>query len=401
MASTYLTLADITYETARLLLNNCVAYKYVNRKYDNRFAKAGAKIGDVTSLRLPIRNEVQDGSVASLQDSTEVAVPLRLNKRKHIAFDYSVEDRTLSMDDFSNRYLKPRVAAMANQLDRDVLNVAKTFYNAVGTPGTTPNSSATYLSAGVKLDNNSAPQDELRRIIVPSQNHATLIAAEQTLFNRQEEISRQHKRGRIGVQHGFTWYMDQNCPTHTYGAYSGTPLVNGASQSGTSLITDGWGSGVSTLNENDIFTIDGVYPLNPWSYDTITNSLMQFRVVETISDTSGAMTIKIEPEIVLSGPTRNVSNAPADNAAITVAGATGVISPQGFAFHEDAIVLAMVDLAKMGGNAKQYQLQDDNTGIAMTCTEGADVINFRTIMRIDMLYGVAGFRKELGVRIQS
>lgn len=399
--STYLTLGDITYETARLLLNNCVAYKYVNRQYDKRFAKEGAKINDTTSIRLPIRNEVSDGSVAVIQETNEVAVPFTLNKRKHIAFDYSVEDRTLSMDDFSRRYLKPRIAAMANQLDRDILNVAKTFYQAVGTPGTTPNSSSTYLSAGVKLDNASAPMDELRRIVIPSQNNATLIAAEQTLFNRQEEVSRQHKKGRIGVQHGFSWYIDQNCPTHTYGTYSGTPLVNLAGQSGATLNTDGWGSGVSTLNENDIFTIDGVYPLNPWSYDTITNSLMQFRVVQTISDTSGAMAITIDPPIVLTGPTRNVSNTPANDAAITVAGATGVVSPQGFAFHEDAIVLAMVDLAKMGGNTKQYQLSDEQTGIAMTCTEGSDVINFRTIMRLDMLYGVTAFRKELGVRIQS
>lgn len=401
MASTYLTISDITYETARLLVNNLVAAKYVNRQYDNRFAKAGAKINDVTNIRLPVRNEVMDGSQAILQDDTETSVPVRLDKRKHIAFAWTVEDRTLRMDDYSERYIKPKVAALANQVDKDVLAVAKRFTAAVGTPGTTPNSSSTYLDAGVKLDNFAAPQDDRRMIIVPSKNHARLVVAEQTLFNRQEEISRQHKKGRIGVAHGFNWYMDQNCPVHTYGTYSGTPLVNTANQIGATLITDGWGSGVSTLNENDLFTLDGVYSLNPQSYDLNAGDLQQFRVVQTISDTAGAMTIQIDPEIVISGPFRNVSNSPANDAAITVLGTTGVVSPQGFAFHRDAIVLAMVDLEKPGGNAKYFQLQDEQTGISIMVTEGYDIMNFRTICRLDLLYGVAPFRKELGVRIQS
>lgn len=397
--STFLTLTDITYECARVLVNNLVAAKYVNRSYDNRFAKSGAKIGDITNLRLPVRNTVSDGSQLVIQDDTETSTPLRLDKRKHIGFAYTKEDQLLKMDDFSKRFIAPKVASLANQVDADILALAKKVWNSVGTPGTTPNASSTYLSAGVKLDNNSAPQDEERYMIVPSQNHATLVAAEQTLFNSREEVSKQYRKGRIsGGVHGFNWYMDQNAYTHTVGTYAGTPLVNGASQSGTSLITDGWTS--TSLVEGDVFTIDGVYGVNPQSYQS-TGSLQQFRVTADITDTAGAITVSIEPEIILSGPFQTVTALPANNAAITMVGATGVASPQGIGFHRDAFALVMVDLPEPGGGATYKRISDEQSGISMLITEQFDIVNFRTIVRLDILYGVAAYRPQLACRIWS
>lgn len=396
--NTFLTLTDITYECARILENNLVAAKYVNRQYDDRFAKTGAKIGDTTNLRLPVRNTVSNGSTLVIQDDTETSTPLRLDKRKHIGFAFTKEDQLLKMDDFSKRFIAPKVAALANQVDADILALAKKVWNSVGTPGTTPNASSTYLSAGVKLDNNAAPQDEERFLIVPSQNHATLVAAEQALFNAREEISRQYRKGRIGMAHGFNWYMDQNCYSHTVGTYDGTPLVNGADQSGSSLITDGWTS--TSLKEGDVFTIDDVYAVNPQSYQS-TGQLQQFRVTADVSDTAGAMTITIEPEIIVSGPFQTVNALPANNAAITMVGATGTVSPQGLAFHRDAFALVMADLPEPGGGASFKRVSDKQLGISMLMTEQFDIVNFRTIVRLDILYGVAAYRPQLACRVWS
>lgn len=398
--NTFLTLTDITYECARVLVNNLVMAKYVNREYDDRFAKSGAKIGDTTNLRLPVRNTVSDGSTLVIQDDTETSTPLRLDKRKHIGFAYTKEDQLLRMDDFSKRFIAPKVATLANQVDADVLALGKKVWNSVGTPGTTPNSSSTYLSAGVKLDDNSAPQDEDRFLVVPSQNHATLVAAEQALFNSREEISKQYRKGRIGTAHGFNWYMDQNCYTHTFGTHSGTPLVKGAGQTGSSLITDGWTSGGCTLNEGDVFTIADVYGVNPQSYQS-TGKLQQFRVTSQISDTTGDMTIAIEPEIIVSGPFQTVNALPADNAPITMYGATGAVSPQGLAFHRDAFALVMADLPEPGGGASFKRVSDKQLGISILLTEQFDIVNFRTIVRMDILYGVAAYRPQLACRVWS
>lgn len=398
--STYLTLTDIGYESARILRNNLVAAKYVNLSYDEKFAKSGAKIGDTANLRLPLRNVVSHGSRAVIQDDTETSVPVKLDIRDHIAFQWTQEDRLLSMDNFRKRYLDPKVAALANSVDANVLGVYKKIYNGVGTPGTTPNASSTYLSAGVKLDGYAAPQDESRFAVVPSQNHATLVAAEQTLFNSQPEISKQYRKGRIGTAHGFNFYMDQNCRTHTYGTYSGTPLVNGANQTGTSLITDGWGSGVSGLNEGDLFTIANVYMVNPHTRES-NGQLQQFVVTATITDTSGAMTLSIQPEIIVSGAYQTVNSLPADNAALTVLGATGVVSPQGLAFHRDAIAMVMVDLPKPGAGSDSFRISDPDLGISILVTEQFDIVEFVTICRLDIFYGVSPYRPELAVRIQS
>lgn len=395
----YLTLTDITYECARVLVNNLVAGKYVNRSYDDRFARTGAKVGDTTNLRLPVRNTVSDGDEIEIQDDVETSVPLRLDKRKHIGFQYTQVDLLLKIDDFSRRFIQPKVASLANQIDADVLALmALETYNSVGTPGTTPNASSTYLGAGVKLDNNSAPQDEDRFMVVPSQNHATLVAAEQTLFNAREEISKQYRKGRIGVAHGFNWYMDQNCYTHTIGTYAGTPQVNGASQVGSSLVTDGWTS--TSLKRGDVFTIGGVFGVNPQSYQS-TGQLQQFRVVSDVSDSGGAITITIDPEIIVAGPFQTVTASPADNASITMIGASGTASPQGMAFHRDACCLVMADLPEPGAGAASKRISDPQTGVSMLLTQQFDISKFRTICRLDVLYGIAMYRKQLACRVWS
>jgi len=87
------------------------------------------------------------------------------------------------------------------------------------------------------------------------------------------------------------------------GAGGGTPLVNGADQSGTSLITDGWtASAAVRMKAGDCFTVAGLDVL--------------FRATADISsDGSGNATITIEPPIV-------AGSSPANNAALTIASAT-------------------------------------------------------------------------------
>ena len=76
------------------------------------------------------------------------------------------------------------------------------------------------------------------------------------------------------------------------GTAAGTPLVNGASQTGASLITDGWSAGV-TLLKGDFFSA---------------NSELKMATADCTADGSGNMTITFEPPL---------RSAPSDNAAIT------------------------------------------------------------------------------------
>jgi hypothetical protein len=371
MANAILTDNVITKDALRVLENNLTLTKTANRKYDDKFARSGAKIGNTLNIRKPPRYIVSEGQLLELQDAIETQTSLTLNKQFHVDFQFSSIDLTLSINDFSRQFVRPAMAALANKVDVYVASFYKDIYQASGTPGTVPSDSEVYLDAGVELDDAATPRDGMRSVVITPRMQAKIVKALQGLFNATGKIAEQYTSGQMGTALGFDWHMDQNIATHTYGTYAGTPLVNGANQVGSSLITDGWSSGASTLRRGDLFTVAGVYMVNPQSRESI-GKLQKFVVTQQISDTTGAMTIAISPEIIISGPQQTVDASPANDAAITVLGATGTISPQGIAWHKDAFTLG---------------------------TAGIEVDQWPT--RIDLLCGGKLVRPELAARVQS
>lgn len=85
----------------------------------------------------------------------------------------------------------------------------------------------------------------------------------------------------------------------TLGAGGGTPLVNGASQTGSSIITDGWPNTTLVLKAGDLVTFAAGPTL---VYDVLTDGT---------SDGSGNLTISISPNISAGG-------SPGNNDAITI-----------------------------------------------------------------------------------
>ena len=88
-----------------------------------------------------------------------------------------------------------------------------------------------------------------------------------------------------------------------HGAGGGTPLVQGGSQPGTSLVTDDWTPNITkVVAGGDVIKIAGLTPLYRVRDDANSNG-------------SGAATLIITPAIP-------VGSSPADNAAITRTGCT-------------------------------------------------------------------------------
>lgn len=87
------------------------------------------------------------------------------------------------------------------------------------------------------------------------------------------------------------------------GTAGGTPLVNGAGQTGASIVTDGWTPGATFLR-GDFFSF---------------NSELKMATADCAADGSGNMTIPFEP------PMRS---SPADNAAITTTKPTALFIPK-------------------------------------------------------------------------
>jgi hypothetical protein len=410
MANTLATPSWTTKEVARGFINRLVFLSHVNRTYDDQYEIAGAKVGNTVNARLPQRFTVTDGQALQLQNLYDQTVPISLTNQKNVAFGYSSQQATTELDNIRTRYINPGSEALANAAEVLAFNaVYRDIYSSVGTPGTTPSTTLTYLQAGVKLTDLSTPLKGRVAVLDPLAM-STLANTTSSLFNPTAVISENYEEGQFGRrQLGIEgWYQDPVRPTHTTGTYTAsTPLVDGASQTGSTLATDGWASGAATLNKGDIFTIAGVNSVNPLSYSS-TGRLQQFVVTATTSDSSGDMaTLPISPSIITSGQLQTVDASPANNAVITVLGTTaaagGILatttSPQSFVYHPDAFAFVMADLMKPGAGAESTTVRSKALGFSIRMVEQYQIGTDQNPSRLDILIGAATIQARLASRV--
>jgi hypothetical protein len=410
MANTLATPSWTTKEVARGFINKLVFLANVNRTYDDQYEIAGAKVGNTVNARLPQRFTVTDGQALQLQNLYDQTVPITLTNQKNVAFGYSSAQATTELDDIRTRYVTPGSEALANAAEVLAFDAVYTdIYSSVGTPGTTPTTTLTYLQAGVKLTDLSTPLRGRVAVLDPLAM-STLADTTSSLFNPTAVISENYEEGMFGrKQLGVDkWLQDPVRPTHTTGTFTAsTPLVNGASQTGSTISTDGWASGAATLNKGDVFTIAGVNSVNPLSYSD-NGRLQQFVVTATTSDSSGAMaTLPISPSIITSGALQTVSASPDNNAVITVLGATAAASgtlatytsPQSLVYHPDAFAFVMADLMKPGAGAESTTVRSKSLGFSIRMVEQYQIGTDQNPSRLDILIGAATIQARLASRV--
>lgn len=407
MGNSLLTTSMITKESLRVLKNQLGFTRGVNRQYDSQFAQSGAKKGDTINIRKPVRNTVSDGAALIIQDQEDESVPLTLDKHKHIGFQFSDKDLTLSIEEFSDRYIKPKVISLANQIDLDGLALYKNVWNAVGTPETTPATFAVAMAAKRKLMENGCPMDDNLSLVLDPAAEASMVDALKGLFQSSEQIKSQYEKGMMGIAAGFKWKMDQNVNTHTTGAQGGTPEVKTtvSTQGATTIATEAWTTAAAErLKIGDVFTVAGVYAVNPQSKQTLT-SLQQFVVTEDFSsDSSGEGDISVQPAMYTTGGKQNISAFPADGALITVldaASAGSNLTPANMAYHKDAFVLGMADFELPKGVDMAGRAVDPDAGLSISFIRDYDINMHRRVCRLDVIYGWKAVYPELACRIQG
>lgn len=409
MANTLATPSWVTKEVARYFLNEITFVANVNRTYDDQYVQAGAKVGNTVNARLPQRFQATDGQALQLQNLYDQTVPITLTNQKNVAFGYSSAQATTELDNIRQRYVQPAAETLANAADVLAFNeVYRDVYNSVGVPGTTPSAILTYLQAGVKLTDTATPSAGRCAVLDPLAM-ATIAATSSSLFNPTAVISENYRKGQFGRnQLGFDdWYQDPNRPVHTTGVFTAsTPLTNGAGQTGSSLITDGWASGATALKKGDIITVAGVNSVNPLSYQS-TGRLQQFVLTADIADTTGDATLSISPAIITSGALQTVDAAPADGATVTVwsTAAGGALaatsSPTSMLFHPDAFAFVMADLIQPGAGARSTTVRSKQWGIAIRMVEQYQISTDQNPSRLDILIGAATVQARLASRAQG
>ena len=141
---------------------------------------------------------VTDGAALQVQDDNEQFTTLTVASQKHIGVNFTSAEMTMQLDDFAERVLKPRISQLASSIDADVANAFRTIGNSVGTPGTTPSTSAVLLAAQQKLNENAAGMDPRYATVNPAAN-AGLVEGMKGLFNPTDTISKQFKNGLMGT----------------------------------------------------------------------------------------------------------------------------------------------------------------------------------------------------------
>ncbi|HVZ39371.1 MAG TPA: P22 phage major capsid protein family protein [Candidatus Kapabacteria bacterium] len=405
--NSFLTRQEFTRETLLILTNNLKVAPNIHRGYDDQYGVKGAKIGQTLNIRRPVRFKGRNGQGFAPEGIVETFIPLTLNYQSGVDFEMSSVERKLDMDYLRERILKPAAVNIANRVDGTLLYLLyQQTGNVVGTPGTVPNSSATYLTAPQIIHEMGAPVDDELSILISPQMQATIINAVQNLFHDGGQLSRQYKQGKMGTAWGMEWYEDQQIYVHTIGTYGGAPLVNGANQQGNVLTTDGWNAG-STLNVGDVIYLSGVFAVNPQpgpNGQPVVYARQQGFVVAApaVADGAGNMVIQIGADgIIPSGQYQNVNALPADNAPITVFGASGTNTPQAMAFHKSAYAMATVPLEEPGGVEEAFTETDPDTGISLRYVRQYVATTDQYANRFDILWGECATYPQLATRIAS
>ncbi len=397
MSNSLLTINMITREAVRLWKNSNAFLQNIDMQYDDSFAKTGAKIGTSLRIRLPNDYTVRTGAAASVQDTSEQSTTMVLATQKGVDVSFSSVDRTMSLDDYSERVLAPAINNLAGAIAADVMSgteggICNLVQNVDGSGNIISPNASTYLNAGASLNTNSAPLGE-RKVVNDPFTEARVVASLAGLFNPVADVSRQYKTGMMQQALGFDWLMDQTVIKHTAGTFT-AGTVNTGGQTGSTLVTN---ATTGTLVAGDIITLANVNAVNRITKQS-TGQLRQF--VVTANAASGATSLSIYPAIVppvagVQVQYQTVDSSPINGATILLVTKPSVTYRKNIVYAPQCVTMATADLELPRGVHEAAREAFD--GVSMRMVTAYNVSTDQFITRLDILYGYLFVRPEWGV----
>lgn len=398
-SNTLLTPTIIAKEALMMLTNNLVMGKLVHRRYKNEFKKIGTSL----TIRKPVSFSVTKAQARSNENVVEYNESMSVATQAHVTWAFSSVELTMTIEEYSERYIAPAAAQLANTVDYDLTGLYDDVGNHVGTPGTTPSNFSDLGDGQQKLDEGAVPNDRRCAVINPAAHWSLADGLKGTFAQRPANDIL--TKGYLGTTAGLDMHMDQNIRQHTTGAFttSCTPLMAATvTDGGYQLSTDGWNGSTAVLKAGDVFTVDAVYSVNPRSKES-TGNLKQFvSLNDETSSAGGAVTIDIMSStsegLQDSGSYQNVDAHPQNNAALNMVGTESTAYPQNLIFHPNAFALVTMPLA-MPANVWGSRVTDKKMGLSIRLLKDYDIDADEEIVRMDILYGVSTLYPELATRM--
>ena len=389
-----LTPTIITKETLVILENNLVMANRVNRKFENQFVKIGSSL----TIRKPNQFSIRTGAGLQVQNIAEPSVNITIDNQFGVDFQFTSQDLTLTIEEFSERYVKPAAAQIANQLDAYVMANVTSISNFVGSSGTLPSSFALGPAlVGRRMDENSAPQDNRTLVLNPA-SYWSLAAGQVGLFVMPTAKDALVK-GYLATLGNYEVYMDQNVVSLSGIANKGSTTYCITTAQGNGNTTTIYGGSTDTWAMGEVFTVAGVYNVNPRS-KVSTGVLKNFIVTATtFTAATTSWVVTFSPTLVTSGPYQNASGPMSSAAAVvwqtgTSAAANG---PQNIAFTRDAFGMVMVPLEIPQG--VDFAARETYRNISIRLIRAYDINNDVFPARLDVLQGDTVYYDELACRL--
>lgn len=402
-----------------LLKNALVIGRLVNGQFKDEVTDEN---GLIVNIKRPPLFVAQDGEALTLQSVINGSVPVTVDQYKNVHIDVGDLEYIQSYNQLvEDETMKSAASELAHTIDGSIHDLLVEINSEVGTPGNTIGSSLEFNKGHTQLMDQSVPNSDLRSVVSFSDGEeirGALVGTNIQGINRSAL-----ERTRIPVISEIDLFATNNIRSKTAGTRVATNgLVDGAGQNVNyrdvantnqqSFIIDTIGA-TETVKRGDIFTIAGVFAVNPRSRQVLPK-LKQFVVLADGVASSGEVTMTISPPIIVGGTSDGVgasptlvntafqtcSAIPADGAAIVFHTAPGTVTPIRAIFHKRAISLVSARLRTPFSDTSSF-ISDPQTGIGIRYWRGSDITTGRHIHRWDTVYGVDFLQRELAVRVNG
>ena len=384
--------------------------------YDPLTPQEAVNAQDKFWLPSPMIGASYDGfdQSANFDGLTQLNVPCSVGYHKSIP-------KTLSAKNLRNTFAMNQYGAASKQKLASDVNMA--LFNTAALYGSVVSKrtgAATGYDDVADLDNRftriGVPQDSRMAFYAPS----AMNAMAGNLAGRAEDSARSrdaYERAMIRSDIAGFQVFKNDQEVRLTAATGGAVLVNGANQRTvpaatvtsagltenkdnryTDLVVDG--GTYANIKVGDAFTIDGVFEIHLITKQN-TGSLKTFRVV----DKPAANTIRIYPAIIDaaegsigSKEYANVSNAPADNAALTWLNT--VAAPMNPFFRKESLILIPGSYSVDAADGWMVMRATTSFGIGITYTRQGSINDLSVKARWDIDFGTALLNPEMaGVQL--
>lgn len=391
-------------EVLRLLLNFLTVAEYFNTDYEKDFEKEFA-VGATIQVKFPQYFFIRDGLGYSPQGINRISTTVSLDQIFGVDFEWDDYEAAVkaerSEEEIREQYLEPAGTQIAQEIDSRAAFWAKNnSNNVIGALGTDPTGVATYYNTRRRMMELACPPSKDRALCVSSSMMSTFGQNITTFFHPGDELSEMFKDGYLGRAAGYDWYESNSLYQHTAGTWAGSVTVNGAGQSGASLVITGTNG--DTIKQGDKISINNVNQVNPRTRRAVgPNTAKNFVVTQDYTLTGGADTISILPAIYGPGSQyQNVDSLPANSAALTLWPGTtspnGKVGTVGLALSKYAFALVGGQFYTPKAVEAASQKRDPKTGIPVRFVKAWDPVRSMNIHRFDTLIGFGNLYQDNG-----